>query len=102
MKYWWAMMIELSAKIRTNAAGVLSRKISLQLMHNSLNDLFVDRTAIDTSLRRLMTKENIEKTIVYNDCMAFNDKDTIEFNTHLSQVQDFIKPQNNRFTGGDG
>lgn len=65
--------IGLSSSIRTNCSEVLSRKISLVKMHHSLIDLFVDRTKIDTSLRRFMDDESLNKSMQYSRCHSLND-----------------------------
>lgn len=65
--------IDLSSSIRTNCSEVLSRKISLVKMHNSLIDLFVDRTEVDTTLRRFMDDESLNKSMQYSRCKSSND-----------------------------
>ena len=74
----------LATAIRTNCAERLLRTISIQRMHYSLMDLFVDRTAIDTSLRRYFSEDAIEQILVYNDCLKLNDENTIDFNNSFS------------------
>lgn len=81
--------LPLSSSIRTVCAERLTRTISIPRMHNSLIDLFVDRTAIDTSLLGRM-KSNYDKWQVYNDCLHLNDKNTIDFNNRLPQSNDII------------
>ena len=46
----------LSESIRTIASDKLLNDVSLKRMHNSLMNLFCDRTAIDTSLRRFFNE----------------------------------------------
>ena len=65
--------IDLSSSIRTNCSEVLSRKISLVKRHNSLIDLFVDRTEVDTTLRRFMDDESLNKSMQYSRCKSSND-----------------------------
>lgn len=65
--------IDLSSSIRTNCSEVLSRKTSLVKMHYSLIDLFVDRTEIDTTLRRFFNDESMKKSMQYSRCKRLND-----------------------------
>ena len=80
--------IGLSSSIRTNCSEVLSRKISLVKMHHGLMDLFVDRTKIDTSLRRFMNDESLNKSMQYSRCKSLNDERTIKFNQSCKQESD--------------
>lgn len=81
-------VIGLSSSIRTNTGARLLRNISLARMHNSLMDLFVDRTAVDTSLRRLVSEDGIRKVVKYNKCESLNDERTIKFNQSFKQADD--------------
>lgn len=80
-------VVDLSENIRTNTGARLLRKISMVRMHNSLIELFVDRTAIDTSLSGHFNKDKIRKNLKYGYCLSLNDKKTIKF--HNSCKQDF-------------
>lgn len=80
--------LPISSSIRTNSSDKLSRKISFVKMHNSLIDLFIDRTAIDTSLNLFGDKEAILETMRYNNCKHLNDDRTIEFNQSWKQEDD--------------
>ena len=47
---WWCFMnsvVSVASNIRTIASDKLLKNVSLKRMHNSLIELFVDRTAID-------------------------------------------------------
>lgn len=75
------MDVDLSSKIRINAAAkLLSKPIPLANINETLISLFVDRTKIDTSLRRLMKKETIRRELEYKQCMDLNDEDSIKWN----------------------
>lgn len=76
-------VINLSSTIRDNINAKLSKEISLDGMHNSLTNLFIDRTKIDTSLRRLMNDDLIRLNLIYSDCMSLNDESKIKFNKSL-------------------
>ena len=80
-------VIGISENVRTISAAKLQRKISLIRMHNSLIDLFCDRTAIDTSLSRF-NDEDVFETLRYNHCQALNDERTIKFNQGWKQPND--------------
>ena len=71
--------VSLSENIRTNCADKLLRNVSLEKMHNSLIDLFVDRTSADTTLRNLMNDESMKKLLRYGNCLCLNDERTIKF-----------------------
>ena len=58
--------------------------VSLDRMHKTLLELFVDRTKIDTSLARFMNKEKIAESLLYSRCMDLNDEKRIEFIKSLS------------------
>lgn len=77
----------LATAIRTNCAERLLRTISIQRMHYSLMDLFVDRTAIETSLFE-RNKESILKNLSYSHCLSLNDERTIKFNQSWKQQDD--------------
>lgn len=79
--------VNVASQIRTNTGARLLRKISLAKMHNSLFDLFVDRTAIATSFKSPFNKDKIIKNLKYRHCLCLNDKRTIEY--HKSCKQDF-------------
>ena len=85
---WWCFMIALASEIRTRTGERLLRKISLVKMHYSLIDLFVDRTDIDTSLRRLFDKDGIDKAMQFSNCQYLNDERTINFHQGLKQDGD--------------
>lgn len=63
---------------------VVFNMVSLDRMNKTLLDLFVDRTKIDTSLARFMSKEKIAESLLYSRCMDLNDKDKIRFIESLS------------------
>ena len=78
--------IGLAESIRTISAGKLQRNISLSRMHHTLIDLFVDRTAIDTTLAGFVNDEDVLETLRYMNCLSLNDERTIKF--HQSWKQD--------------
>ena len=55
-------------------------------MHNSLIDLFVDRTKVETTFRRFMNNDSIKKSMQFHKCQSLNDERTIKF--HQSAKQD--------------
>lgn len=77
-------MISLASEIRTRVGEKLSRNVSLVKMHNSLSELFVDRTSIDTSLGRFFKFDKDAPR--YYHCLCLNDERTIKF--HQSTKQD--------------
>lgn len=81
-------MISLASEIRTSVGDKLSRNVSLVKMHNSLSELFVDRTSIDTSLRRLFDEDKMKKSMQYSHCKSLNDERTIKFNQTCKQESD--------------
>ena len=61
--------------------------VSLDSMHKTLLELFVDRTEIDTSLARYMTNDGIAESLKYKRCMALNDEDKLNFIQSLPNKQ---------------
>ena len=79
----------LSESIRTNSSDKLTRNFSLNKIYNSLIDLFIDRTAINTSYNLFETnKDEIEKSMRYNHCNRINDARRIEFGNNFKQESD--------------
>ena len=76
-------MISLASEIRINVSERLSRNV-----HDKLLELFVDRTSIDTSFRRLMGKN--EDTPRYDHCLYLNDEKTIKFHQSFKQDSDIF------------
>jgi len=74
----------LASSIRTNCAERLLGTISIPRMHNRLMDLFVDRTAIETSLFE-SSKERILKNLSYSHCLSLNDERKIKFHQSWKQ-----------------
>lgn len=81
-------MIALASEIRTNVGDKLSRNVSLVNMHNSLSELFVDRTSIDTSLRRYFDDGAMKKSMQFSHCQSLNDERTIKFHQSCKQEDD--------------
>ena len=91
------MNVKLASKLRTNTGERLTRNISLARIHNSLSELFVDRTNIDSSsLGRFVdmefenriylspgdaVDENKITILNYNHCLHLNDEKTIKHNS---------------------
>ena len=81
-------MIALASKVRTKTGERLKRNISMLKMRNSLFDLFVDRTSIDTSLARFFDDETLEQSMKFHHCQCLNDERTIKFHQGLKQDDD--------------
>ena len=81
-------MIALASEIRKSVGDKLSRNISLLKMHNSLSELFVDRTSIDTSLARFFNDDTLEQSMKFHHCQCLNDERTIKFHQSLKQDDD--------------
>jgi len=81
-------MIALASEIRTSVGDKLSRNVSLVKMHNSLSELFIDRTAIDTSLRRFFSEDGMKKSMQQSNCKSLNDERTIKFHQSIKQQDD--------------
>lgn len=81
-------MIDLTTRIRTRASERLSTRTSISpvKLHRNIMKLFIDRTSIETSFRRLMGKN--KDTPRYKHCLCLNDEKTIEFNQRLRQDND--------------
>ena len=95
------VLMDLICEIRKDTGEKLFQEISLGKIRNCLNGLFVDRTAIDTSLRRFMNKDALAKVKTYNDCLNLNDERTIAFNKHFGLTDD-VDVNNNMFIARDG
>ncbi len=81
----------LSESIRTTSSDKLLRTISLNKMHNSLIDLFSDRTAIDND--NGTNDEDVFKVLRYSDCLSLNDESTIKFHQSQHQQSDVFDEQ---------
>ena len=79
--------VDAASEIRTNTGAKLLRKISLRSMHNSLIDLFQDRTSMDNV--NLFDEDGIRKVLRYSKCQDLNDASTIEFN-QSSKQDDYV------------
>ncbi|MBR2651744.1 hypothetical protein IKD48_03055 [bacterium] len=80
--------LSLSSSIRTNSSDKLLRTISLPGMYTELIDLFVDRTAKDTSINGFANDEKINEFLKYSHCLSLNDERTIKFNQGWKQEDD--------------
>ena len=72
-------MIDLASRIRTRTSERLLNKTSLSpiKLHKNIIGLFVDRTSIDTTLRRFMKVD--DDILKYPHCLCLNDEKTIKF-----------------------
>ena len=80
-------VIDISENVRTISAGKLQRTISLNRMQNSLNDLFVDRTAINQN-RNLLESDKMLENLRFMHCQSLNDERTIKFHQGWKQADD--------------
>lgn len=72
-------MIDLASKIRTKTGERLLNKtiLSSDKLHKNILELFVDRTSIDTTLRRFIKLD--DNILKYSHCLCLNDEKTIQF-----------------------
>lgn len=73
----------LSSQIRSDSGNVLLRKVSLVRIHNSLIDLFIDRTAIGNSSDGF--EDGVFEVLKCMHCKQLNDERTISFNQGWKQ-----------------
>lgn len=81
-------VIGLAESIRTSTSDKLHNNISLSRMHNSLVDLFLDRTAINKSVNLFDNSDGVKKTLRYIHCKDLNDERTIKFHQSWKQKDD--------------
>ena len=79
--------LSISSSIRTNSSDVLLRNVSIKRMHNSLIDLFVDRTNLDT-ISGIGDEDSIKQMMQFNKCNSMNDERTIKFHQSWKQASD--------------
>lgn len=78
-------VVGVASQIRTNTGAKLLRKISLDIMENSLIGLFIDRTNDDTSLRNCFNDDKMMEILKCGDCLSLNDERTIKFHQNWKQ-----------------
>ena len=66
-------------------ASDMLRTVSLVKMHNSLSELFVDRTKVDLGMN---IDDDVEDMMRYNRCKHLNDERVISFNQRFKQEHD--------------